>query len=108
MIVLKTKNSQNVVFHSKEKVKITVDDKMFCVCVGGEVRFASYYGDHMVLQKSPEKAVVWGYGPEGSLITVYLSGPIQQKSPAVTVTKGEYSWLLMLTSTTESSRPGHI
>lgn len=26
-------------------------------------RFASYYGDHMVLQRAPHKAVVWGYGP---------------------------------------------
>ncbi|TNN75007.1 Sialate O-acetylesterase [Liparis tanakae] len=32
----------------------------------GELRFASYYGDHMVLQKSPERAVLWGRGPEGA------------------------------------------
>ena len=25
------------------------------------LRFASYYADHMVLQKGPERAAVWGY-----------------------------------------------
>lgn len=28
--------------------------------------FASYYGDHMVLQAAPRKAVIWGYAPDGS------------------------------------------
>nr|XP_057935916.1 sialate O-acetylesterase isoform X1 [Doryrhamphus excisus] len=53
-----------------------------------ELCFASYYGDHMVLQRSPERAVLWGYGPEGEQVTVYLSGPIKQESSPVTVTKG--------------------
>ncbi|NWX46876.1 SIAE acetylesterase, partial [Steatornis caripensis] len=36
--------------------------------------FASYYGDHMVLQKEPAGAVVWGYGEPGAAVTVVLSG----------------------------------
>lgn len=52
------------------------------------LRFASYYGDHMVLQKSPESAVLWGYGPEGAQVNVSLSGLITQKTSPVTVTKG--------------------
>ncbi|NXJ58064.1 SIAE acetylesterase, partial [Spizaetus tyrannus] len=35
--------------------------------------FASYYGDHMVLQKEPVGAVVWGYGEPGAAVTVTLS-----------------------------------
>lgn len=54
----------------------------------GTLRFASYYGDHMVLQKSPEQAVLWGYGPEGAQVTVSLSGPTKQKTSLITVTKG--------------------
>ncbi|XP_031717101.1 sialate O-acetylesterase isoform X2 [Anarrhichthys ocellatus] len=54
----------------------------------GALRFASYYGDHMVLQKSPESAVLWGYGPEGAQVTVTLSGPSQQKKSLVNVAKG--------------------
>ncbi|NXM51464.1 SIAE acetylesterase, partial [Gymnorhina tibicen] len=36
--------------------------------------FASYYGDHMVLQKKPSGAVVWGHGELGAVVTVTLSG----------------------------------
>lgn len=61
------------------------------MCIDGDLSFASYYGDHMVLKKSPEKAVLWGYGPEGEQVTVFLSGPIKQKTSPVTVTKGKYS-----------------
>uniref|UniRef100_A0A3Q2DCX3 Sialic acid acetylesterase n=1 Tax=Cyprinodon variegatus TaxID=28743 RepID=A0A3Q2DCX3_CYPVA len=52
------------------------------------LRFASYYGDHMVLQKSPQRAVLWGYGPDGEKVTVYLSGPILQKVSSVPVKEG--------------------
>ncbi|XP_061916498.1 sialate O-acetylesterase isoform X1 [Entelurus aequoreus] len=60
----------------------------------GKLRFASYYGDHMVLQKSPESALLWGYGPEGAQVTVYLSGPIKHASSPVTVTKGIWRVIL--------------
>ncbi|XP_035479437.1 sialate O-acetylesterase [Scophthalmus maximus] len=50
--------------------------------------FASYFSDHMVLQKSPESAVLWGYGREGRLVTVSLSGPVHQKTSPATVTGG--------------------
>ncbi|NWV84443.1 SIAE acetylesterase, partial [Dasyornis broadbenti] len=36
--------------------------------------FASYYGDHMVLQKKPSGAVVWGHGELGAVVTMTLSG----------------------------------
>ncbi|XP_061537464.1 sialate O-acetylesterase isoform X1 [Phycodurus eques] len=55
----------------------------------GDFGFASYYGDHMVLQKSPERAILWGYGsPEGAQVTVCLSGTMKHKSSTVTVEKG--------------------
>ncbi|CAJ1065841.1 sialate O-acetylesterase [Xyrichtys novacula] len=59
-------------------------------CTGSDdvLRFASYYGDHMVLQRSPERAVLWGYGPEGAQVTLYLSGPRNQKASAVNVSAG--------------------
>lgn len=37
-------------------------------------RFASYYGDHMVLQAGPGSAVIWGYGAEGATVTVSVEG----------------------------------
>ncbi|KAK2169934.1 hypothetical protein NP493_1171g00022 [Ridgeia piscesae] len=39
------------------------------------LRFASYYADHMVLQKAPQRATVWGYASAddvGSYVTVQL------------------------------------
>ncbi|KAL1256669.1 hypothetical protein QQF64_012214 [Cirrhinus molitorella] len=36
-------------------------------------RFSSYYGNHMVLQKAPAEAVVWGYGQKGAMVVVSLS-----------------------------------
>ncbi|XP_075377036.1 sialate O-acetylesterase isoform X2 [Mycteria americana] len=44
------------------------------VAAGAMLGFASYYGDHMVLQKEPAGAVVWGYGEPGAAVTVALSG----------------------------------
>lgn len=41
---------------------------------GVMLSFASYYGDHMVLQKAPAGAVVWGYGAPGAAVTVLLTG----------------------------------
>ncbi|XP_067275157.1 sialate O-acetylesterase [Pseudorasbora parva] len=37
-------------------------------------QLSSYYGDHMVLQKAPAKAVVWGFGQTGAKVVVSLSG----------------------------------
>ncbi|XP_044524297.1 sialate O-acetylesterase [Gracilinanus agilis] len=39
---------------------------------GVNFRFASYIGDHMVLQKEPAGAVVWGYGEVGGIVLVTL------------------------------------
>ncbi|KAM4627989.1 sialate O-acetylesterase isoform 2-T2 [Polymixia lowei] len=44
----------------------------------------------MVLQKSPERAVLWGYGPDGAQVTVSLSGPFTQTTLPVNVTKGTW------------------
>ncbi|XP_032565564.1 sialate O-acetylesterase isoform X1 [Chiroxiphia lanceolata] len=44
------------------------------VAAGGMLGFASYYGDHMVLQREPAGAVLWGRGEPGAEVTVTLSG----------------------------------
>ncbi|KAM8989232.1 sialate O-acetylesterase isoform 3-T3 [Ara ararauna] len=43
------------------------------VAAGAILSFASYYGNHMVLQKEPAGAMVWGYGEPGAAVTVTLS-----------------------------------
>ncbi|XP_060078693.1 sialate O-acetylesterase-like [Ylistrum balloti] len=41
----------------------------------GQLSFASYYGHHMVLQRAPQRAIVWGYAsqPQGS-VTLNVTG----------------------------------
>ncbi|XP_078386788.1 sialate O-acetylesterase [Cetorhinus maximus] len=40
------------------------------LCTEPAFRFGSYYASHMVLQKEPVRAVVWGYGAVGAIINV--------------------------------------
>ncbi|KAM6946328.1 sialate O-acetylesterase [Aplochiton taeniatus] len=59
-----------------------------CYCASDtKFRFASYYGDHMVLQKAPERAVLWGYGPVAGKVTVTLSGSGFNKTETTVVTE---------------------
>jgi sialate O-acetylesterase len=37
-------------------------------------RFANYIQDHMVLQKAPQRAVVWGFGDASILTTLTMNG----------------------------------
>ncbi|UJR37757.1 hypothetical protein I4U23_030450 [Adineta vaga] len=38
------------------------DVSYLTMVVDGTLRFANYYQDHMVLQRAPQQAIVWGYG----------------------------------------------
>ncbi|XP_036393345.1 sialate O-acetylesterase-like isoform X3 [Megalops cyprinoides] len=53
-----------------------------------EFRFASYYGDHMVLQKAPEQSVLWGYGSDGAEVIVSLKGEQENRKHSVLVQNG--------------------
>ncbi|NXN99928.1 SIAE acetylesterase, partial [Rhinopomastus cyanomelas] len=59
--------------------------------------FASYYGDHMVLQKEPAGAVIWGYGELGALVTVALfedGGLVMKKTVQVKGPSGTWTTIL--------------
>ncbi|XP_076077111.1 sialate O-acetylesterase-like [Mytilus galloprovincialis] len=65
----------------------------------GNFTFASYYGDHMVLQRGPKQAIIWGYGPSpGSDVTVSLSG---ETPISVKVDKGN-TWKVKLAAVTDT------
>ena len=38
-----------------------------------QFRFSTIYGDHMVLQQAPKRAIVWGYGEIGQRVVVRLN-----------------------------------
>jgi len=42
----------------------------------GIPRFANYFQDHMVLQRAPLKAIVWGYGDSSQLTTLRINNQI--------------------------------
>lgn len=56
---------------------------------GGTFRLASYYGAHMVLQRAPEKSMVWGYGTTGAEVQFSLAGPQSEQMKSVPVLDGE-------------------
>lgn len=69
------------------------------ICLENDVSFsfANYYGDHMVLQKSPSQANVWGWAKVsdiGSEVTITLSStsnPSNAKEYKATVTAGKFT-----------------
>jgi sialate O-acetylesterase len=42
----------------------------------GVPRFANYIQDHMVLQRAPQRAIVWGYGDASKLTTLTMNDKI--------------------------------
>ncbi|CAF3486522.1 unnamed protein product [Rotaria socialis] len=45
-------------------------------CSDGVPRFANYLQDHMVLQRAPQRAVIWGFGDETKLTTLRFNDKI--------------------------------
>ena len=63
-------------------VSLTVSSYVcVCVCVSltavaaqnETFRFANYYGDHMVLQRGPQSASVWGFVPNCDPVSVMFN-----------------------------------
>lgn len=75
----------------------------FSLCPDAKLRFASSYGDHMVLQKSPAKAALWGYAQEGTQINISLSGSPRQDATVVADGEGWVGPLCKLICTVEGA-----
>ncbi|CAF3256528.1 unnamed protein product [Rotaria socialis] len=45
-------------------------------CSNGLPRFANYIQDHMVLQRAPQTAVIWGFGGSAKLTTLHMNNKI--------------------------------
>lgn len=58
-----------------------------------QFQFANYFGSHMVLQRAPSQAVVWGYGPltkENHTISLVIEGAnqiVEHKVPIINTSK---------------------
>ncbi|CAF1432135.1 unnamed protein product [Rotaria sordida] len=67
-------------------------------CGNGVPRFANYFQDHMVLQRAPLKAVIWGFGEANKLTTLQINNKIyttiSRAEPANNL--GESIWTVIL------------
>ncbi|XP_070188893.1 sialate O-acetylesterase-like [Littorina saxatilis] len=79
----------------------------------GALKLASYYSDHMVLQRGPQQAVLWGFAnTEGDTVTARAMG----QGSAVTSKVQNGKWKLMLPAITNpgpftidvKSHDGHV
>ncbi|XP_035680030.1 sialate O-acetylesterase-like [Branchiostoma floridae] len=58
------------------------------VTAQGTFNWASYYGNHMVLQQGPHRAVLWGYGEVGATVNVSAWGAETDGFYSTTVYEG--------------------
>ncbi|KAM3921731.1 sialate O-acetylesterase [Leptodactylus fuscus] len=71
-------------------------------------RFASYYGDHMVLQQRPARAVVWGFGEVGAIVTVTLLRGMDTISKMAVNVKGDVGVWKVVLDPMEYGGPYHL
>ena len=55
------------------KLLLSVFLNLVFICCKDSFRFASHYANHMVLQRDPHAAVVWGFGEKNALVTVSIA-----------------------------------
>jgi sialate O-acetylesterase len=69
----------------------------------GDLRFANYYQDHMVLQRGPQRAVVWGYGAASAVTILRMNNKVYRTfSGANPVNRlGESIWSVTLDAETQ-------
>jgi sialate O-acetylesterase len=73
--------------------------------VHGAIRFANYYQDHMVLQRAPQRAIVWGYSDDfDTPITLSMNNKVYQTMSSSTPSVdsvGASIWSVTLDAQTE-------
>jgi sialate O-acetylesterase len=64
----------------------------------GQLRFANYIGDNMVLQSAPASSIIWGYGDIASEITLSINNKVyHNKTGTEPVNElGDSMWLVVL------------
>ena len=68
----------------------------------GKLRFANYYRNHMVLQRAPQRAAVWGYTDIfNASITLTLNGNVYHTFSSPSSTENQSIWSITLDAQTE-------
>jgi len=71
---------------------------LFCFFVKNSAGFslASYYQDNMVLQRTPHRAIIWGYASQGSVITLTLFSKTYSTTADKPNGANSFIWEMML------------
>jgi sialate O-acetylesterase len=97
-----------LVYTARADLGEPIGPKDYVVGVGAPplpFRWSSAYSDNMVLQQAPEAAVVWGFAPAGSKVTVNFGG--KTIDAPVTTYMGETTFLAKLPPTPSSMTDTH-
>ncbi|CAF3960252.1 unnamed protein product, partial [Adineta steineri] len=69
----------------------------YIIQTNGALRFANYYQDNMVLQRAPQRAVVWGFGDTNVLTTLSINNKIYETMSEDKINNvGESIWSVTL------------
>ncbi|XP_078688520.1 sialate O-acetylesterase-like isoform X2 [Branchiostoma floridae x Branchiostoma belcheri] len=60
-------------FLRKNLILENLRDETISETAPGTFNWASYYGNHMVLQQGPHRAVLWGYGEVGATVKISIT-----------------------------------
>ena len=61
------------------KTYLKKENILYIFLVHGALRFANYYQDHMVLQRAPQRSIVWGYADTTNTpITLTMNNKVYQ------------------------------
>ncbi|XP_026573812.1 sialate O-acetylesterase [Pseudonaja textilis] len=82
---------------SKKTMEASLLFMLLLACTAGaKFHFASYYADHMVLQKEPSHAIIWGFGDPGSKVMLTLSQNHNIVTKMVQIEENCETWKIML------------
>jgi sialate O-acetylesterase len=101
---LKRKNFKMTIFI---KLFSLLNALLFCVCEipAQKFKFAAAYGDHMILQRAPHKAKLWGYADAGASVSLNLFG-IKYSTVAKRVEwSSSYVWKIILMPVEADNKP---
>ena len=79
-------------------VQYFFEKSIFYFSGNGIPRFANTLGNHMVLQRAPQRAIVWGFGDSNTLTTLKMNDKIYttMSESKITNEKGESIWSVTL------------
>jgi sialate O-acetylesterase len=68
--------NKTIVINMYIHLRTSVEYEIASIVGNAALRFANYIQDHMVLQRAPQRSIVWGYGDASKLTTLRINDKI--------------------------------